>query len=466
MTPNPDFASLNAILKKLEENDEDLRQIAEEFPHSEPASRSRQLLLDEIFLAIQTGRREAVAELKSLQPKWETGLSALEEEKSKYERKSLELGSIMGREFSVKKREDSIGKRENIVAKREDTVGKREQAMWEAYEKMGKVMKESLGQGPGPSPHRSANVANADATEKLVQAVSELQQQVLTMNNTTRQLINQRPRDDPPTASLSRHDHEISPTSRSRPDKRPAQAGQTERQSRKRGTPTHHGEGSQSPRHSESMPPDPPPRTRQSIGSQLSRATTGTPQPASPGVDWITETPQPTESPADSPQPQSRGRLFHLRSCIIKASSPQTSHALPPVKAAPNIPKDIQPGTQAPKHDILFIWPQIQLKGPWTDENRMQLHDFLEETSRNPNERYHPRHSLDHVASQSKDTCLLSHCRQEPNRVPDGGFRCPQCVRAERELCLRVRYVADNPGEYDAYSASVRWSLEIRPLAE
>ncbi|KAL8853754.1 MAG: hypothetical protein Q9221_001397 [Calogaya cf. arnoldii] len=465
MTPNPDFARLDAILKKLEENEEDLRQIAEEFPHSEPASRSRQLLLDETFMVIQTERKEAVAELKSLQPKWETGLSALEEEKSKYERKRLELGSIMSREISVKKQEATVAKREDIVAKREDTVGKREQAMWDAYERMGKVMKESLGQAPSSSPHSSANVANVDTTEKLVQMVSDLQQQMLTMSNATTHFINRRPPDDPSTASLPGHDREISPTSRPRPDKRPAQAGQTERQSRKRGTPNRHDGGSQSPRHSESMPPDPPPRTRQSIGSQLSSATMGTPQPVSSNVDWITETLQPGESPVGSPQPQTRGRLFHLRSCTIKASSPQTSHALPPVKAA-NIPKDILPGTQAPKHDILFIWPQIQLKGPWTDENRMQLHDFLEETSRNANERYHPRHSLDHVASQTKDTCLMSHCQQERNRVPDARFRCPQCVRSERELCLRVRYVADNPGEYDAYSARVRWSLEIRPPAE
>ncbi|KAI4282887.1 MAG: hypothetical protein L6R38_002608 [Xanthoria sp. 2 TBL-2021] len=76
MTSNPNFDRLDANVKKLEENDEDLRQLAEDYSHSEPASRSRWLLSDETFTSRQTERKEAVATLKALQPKWEAGLSA------------------------------------------------------------------------------------------------------------------------------------------------------------------------------------------------------------------------------------------------------------------------------------------------------------------------------------------------------------------------------------------------------
>ena len=81
MACTPDFARLDAIVKKLEDNDEDIRQIAIDFPHSEPASRSRRLLVDESFMIVQTERKEAVAALKSLQPKWEAQISALELER-------------------------------------------------------------------------------------------------------------------------------------------------------------------------------------------------------------------------------------------------------------------------------------------------------------------------------------------------------------------------------------------------
>ncbi|KAI4252876.1 MAG: hypothetical protein L6R42_007796 [Xanthoria sp. 1 TBL-2021] len=432
MTSTPDFARLDAIDKKLEQNDEDIRQIADDFPHSEPASRSRRLVVDESFTAIQTERKEAVAGLKLLQPKWEAGLSALEaeraslrkereevqaekeslkkeqdelqEQKSKYQQKSLDLNT-------------SIKKREDVVAKHEQTLRKAYGETAKAYGEVAKAMKKPFDQPMIQSSQRSpANVISADKLEQLVHTVSELKQQLLhnndtledkittAVNNVIRRSVDHAPRIDPPVSSFSIHDNQSPSALPSRPHKRPAEAERTEQNSLKRRTPSRHGERAQSRRHSETTGLGLSPATthdaltRQSITPQFSSATMGTSRPLPTGVGANTETQEDTRSLADS-QPSQSTKLpkspHQLRSSAkvsqgparVQATAASNVHANTTASPA----KDrLLPGTQAPQGECKPIWQQIQLKGQWTDDNCRQLLDYLEESSLKTDERYRP----------------------------------------------------------------------------
>ncbi|KAL8898419.1 MAG: hypothetical protein Q9192_002091 [Flavoplaca navasiana] len=120
-------------------------------------------------------------------------------------------------------------------------------------------------------------------------------------------------------------------------------------------------------------------------------------------------------------------------------------------------------GSYMPVGENAGVWQQILLKGEWTENHRRQLLTYLEETGKKADHRYRARYGLDHCARIDKEACLLSYCKRQPHKVPDPRFKCQQCGGANRELCLRVRFVAENPGEYDEASESMRWSLEIRP---
>lgn len=147
MTRTPDFARLDAIVKKLEDNDEDIRRIAIDFPHNEPASRSRRLLVDESFTIVQTERTEALAELKSFQSKWEARISALELERV-YLRKARE--EVQAEKVSLEREKDDLQEQKSpqqrrsldldaSVQKREDVVAKHEQSLRNAYGEIAKA---------------------------------------------------------------------------------------------------------------------------------------------------------------------------------------------------------------------------------------------------------------------------------------------------------------------------------------
>ena len=202
MACTPDFARLDAIVKKLEDNDEDIRQIAIDFPHSEPASRSRRLLVDESFMIVQTERKEAVAALKSLQPKWEAQISALELERVCL-RKARE--EAQAEKVSLEKEKDDLQEQMSnyqrrsldldvSVQKREDVVAKQEQALRKAYGEIAKAygdVTKAMGWKPFDqtliqSPRKSqANVIVAEQPKQPVHTVSELEQPVLRVNDNT-----------------------------------------------------------------------------------------------------------------------------------------------------------------------------------------------------------------------------------------------------------------------------------------
>lgn len=202
MACTPDFARLDAIVKKLEDNDEDIRQIAIDFPHSEPASRSRRLLVDESFMIVQTERKEAVAALKSLQPKWEAQISALELERVCL-RKARE--EAQAEKVSLEKEKDDLQEQMSnyqrrsldldvSVQKREDVVAKQEQALRKAYGEIAKAygdVTKAMGGKPFDqtliqSPRKSqANVIVAEQPKQPVHTVSELEQPVLRVNDNT-----------------------------------------------------------------------------------------------------------------------------------------------------------------------------------------------------------------------------------------------------------------------------------------
>lgn len=118
-------------------------------------------------------------------------------------------------------------------------------------------------------------------------------------------------------------------------------------------------------------------------------------------------------------------------------------------------------GSEAPQGESAAVWRQILLKGEWTEVHCRQLLAFLEETSRKKDARYRPQAGLDHSARVEKEDCLLSYCKRQPNKVSDPKFKCQQY--AKRDLCLRVKYITEDPGDFDEASESMRWSLEIRP---